>query len=155
MVSFTQDSELSLDICGEDLDPFPFPSETHGTAVAGVIAGVKSNANCGAGVAHNAIFGSKCILQVYACILLCILNFTLVGIRLISCPISDIDIANALTYKNDIVDIYSNSWGPKDDGGTVNGPGLMLQAVIQNEVEQVTSTVGMYKKIAYVLTLTG
>lgn len=66
-----------------------------------------------------------------------LLNFTTAGVRLTACFVSDIDIAIALTYRNDIVEIYSNSWGPIDDGSTVGGPGLMLQMVLQNAVEQV------------------
>ena len=155
IVSFTQDSDFSRDFCDKDLDPFPGPAETHGTSVAGEIASVKSNANCGTGVAYSAVFGSKCILQVYACILLCVSNFTLVGIRLIACPISDIDIANALTYRNDIVHIYSNSWGPKDDGGTIAGPRQTLQMVLQNAMEQVILYIGRCGKVSTPLTITG
>lgn len=51
---------------------------------------------------------------------------------------SDINIANALTYRNDIVQIYSNSWGTRDDGSSVDGPGPMLQMVLQNAVEEVS-----------------
>lgn len=65
------------------------------------------------------------------------LTFTTAGIRLTACSVSDINIANALTHRNDIVQIYSNSWGPIDDGRTVDGPGLMLQVVLQNAVKQV------------------
>ena len=68
LISFTQDSGISTDICGGDPDPSPGPSETHATAVAGEIVSVKSNAVCGAGVAYNAIFGGKCI--VYQAVLL-------------------------------------------------------------------------------------
>lgn len=35
--------------------------------------------------------------------------------------------AKALTYANDLVDIYGGSWGPKDDGQTVDGPGVLGQ----------------------------
>ena len=75
----------------------------------------------------------------YLCIhaIRCILILTSAGIRLTSCYVSDVDIANALTYKNDMVQIYSNSWGPGDNGILVSGPSPMLQGVLQSAVEQV------------------
>ena len=135
LIFLIQDSGISTDICGQDSDPSPGPSETHATAVAGEIVSVKSNAVCGTGVAYNAIFGGKYI--VHQCILLHTFQFTPVGIRLIACPVSDFDIADALTHRNDIVDIYSNSWGPSGNGNTVGGPGPVLQMVLQTAVEQV------------------
>ena len=47
------------------------------------------------------------------------------GIRLISSSPSDADEASALTYKLAINSVYSNSWGPNDDGRTLEGPGLL------------------------------
>jgi hypothetical protein len=32
--------------------------------------------------------------------------------------------ANGLKYKRDQIDIYSNSWGPLDNGYSVKGPGI-------------------------------
>ena len=59
-VSLTQNSDVSLDLCDNDFDPFPGSrSERHGTSVAGEIISGKSNPFCGTGVAYNAIFGSK------------------------------------------------------------------------------------------------
>ena len=51
--------ETSTDICGNDQDPFPFPGETHGTAVTGEIVGARSNGQCGTGIAYNALVGSE------------------------------------------------------------------------------------------------
>jgi hypothetical protein len=31
--------------------------------------------------------------------------------------------ADALSHASDYIDIYSSSWGPDDDGRTVEGPG--------------------------------
>ena len=55
-----QVAEASLDICGNDNDPFiSSNSESHATAVAGEIVGAKSNGVCGTGIAYNAHVGSK------------------------------------------------------------------------------------------------
>eukprot|EP00731_Ephydatia_muelleri_P010773 Em0005g1359a len=90
----------------------PFPGETegkcysHGTSCAGEVGMTKSNSYCGAGVAYNAGIS---------------------GIRLIGkTGITDIQVANALSHLNNDIHIYSNSWGPTDDGMTVQGPGTVL-----------------------------
>ena len=45
--------------------------------------------------------------------------------------------ASSLTFENDIVDIYSNSWGPADDGQTVDGPGVLTKIALQTGVQEV------------------
>ena len=47
------------------------------------------------------------------------------------------DEANALSWQGDVVDIYSNSWGPSDDGFTVAGPGTLLQMTLETSVQEV------------------
>jgi hypothetical protein len=37
------------------------------------------------------------------------------------------------------VDIYSASWGPNDDGKTVEGPGRLAQEAIERGIQQVKS----------------
>jgi len=37
-----------------------------------------------------------------------------------------------LSYKRDLIDIYSNSWGPGDRGFEVKGPGPLLKEVLEN-----------------------
>jgi proprotein convertase subtilisin/kexin type 1 len=44
----------------------------------------------------------------------------------------------ALGYAFDKVDIYSASWGPNDDGKTVEGPGRLAQEAIERGVQQVS-----------------
>lgn len=94
------------DFNGNDNNPTPQTSD-HGTSVAGV-AGARGNNNVGvSGVAPEA---------------------QLIGERLIEGATNDALEAQALSYKRDITDIYSNSWGPFDDGVTLEGPGPLLTA---------------------------
>ena len=48
--------------------------------------------------------------------------------------------ASALSYKSDIIQIYSNSWGPLDDGTKVEGPGRVVQQVFEDGAFMVSST---------------
>ena len=82
---------LSFDFNNNDSDPSPSSSDRHGTSVAGVAAGDGFN---GIGVSGSAP------------------DATLAGLRLISAPSTDQDEADALSYMNQDIDIYSNSWGP-------------------------------------------
>lgn len=96
-----------------DNDPDPTPVSTrdgHGTAAAGVAAAVKENGHCGRGVAPKA---------------------KLVGLRTIADSVTDLTEAQALTHNAiGVVDIYSCSWGPADDGATMIAPGpIVTQAL--------------------------
>ena len=61
------------------------------------------------------------------------------GIRLISSlqGATDADEAEALSWKNDVIDIYSNSWGPSDSGIVIAGPGHLTHRALQQGVETV------------------
>jgi hypothetical protein len=37
--------------------------------------------------------------------------------------VRDADEAAAMSWRNDVIGVYSNSWGPDDDGQTLEGPG--------------------------------
>ena len=114
-------SSYSYDWCGDDSDPEPTSSQPHGTAVAGVAAGVGNNdlditgAAFGAGIA---------------------------GHKLIACGFSGSTEANALSYNNQDIDIYSNSWGPSDTGDVLSGPGPITIAAIENSVYNGRSGLG-------------
>ena len=86
-------------------------SDWHGTACAGVAAARGSNAIGVSGAAPQA---------------------TLVGLRLIAGPADDAEEAAALTWRNDLIQIYSNSWGPDDDGQTLEGPGPATLSALQS-----------------------
>lgn len=89
-------------------DPYPYPRYTvnwfnsHGTRCAGEVVGKADNGICGVGVAYDA---------------------KVAGIRMLDQPyMTDLIEAKSMSYKPNVIDIYSASWGPTDDGKTVDGP---------------------------------
>ncbi|KLO19269.1 hypothetical protein SCHPADRAFT_899101 [Schizopora paradoxa] len=95
--------------------PLPKPvlfDDHHGTRCAGQIAAVKNDV-CGIGIAHKA---------------------KVAGIRILSGPISDVDEAAALNYGYDNTSIYSCSWGPPDDGRSMEGPSYIVQKAVVNGI---------------------
>ncbi|KAF9973404.1 pheromone processing endoprotease [Actinomortierella ambigua] len=116
-----------LDVTSEDLKPnffaagsydfndggaIPMPrldDDNHGTRCAGEIASVRNDL-CGVGVAWDA---------------------KVAGIRILSGEITNAQEAEAINYKFQENQIYSCSWGPKDDGIAMDGPrGVLLDAFI-------------------------
>ncbi|MFM6917896.1 MAG: S8 family serine peptidase, partial [Dolichospermum sp.] len=103
----------SFDFNGNDSNPTPSAGHGHGTSAGGV-AGARGNNSIGvSGVAYGA---------------------GLSGIRLIAGPANDQQEANALTYQLQSNHIYSNSWGPADNGLIKGAPGPLLLAALQNGV---------------------
>ena len=51
--------------------------------------------------------------------------------------ITDSTEARSLGLNPQHVDIYSSSWGPDDDGATVDGPGRLTRQVLKDGVEKV------------------
>ena len=111
----------SYDWCGDDSDPDPNSSDGHGTAVAGVAAGTGNNSIGVTGAAFGA---------------------SIAGHRLIACGFSDSTGADALSYHNGGIDIYSNSWGPFDSGDILDGPGPITIAAIEDSVYNGRSGLG-------------
>ena len=60
----------------------------------------------------------------------------LTGVALLGAN-SDMNEASSLTFENDIVDIYSNSWGPFDSGAIVEGPGELTRLALQSGANNV------------------
>jgi uncharacterized repeat protein (TIGR01451 family) len=93
-----------------DADP-NLNSDFHGTACAGVAAARGNNSAGVVGAAFEA---------------------TLAGIRLIGGPATDAQEATAMLHSNNVLFIKSNSWGPADDGKTLEAPGpLTTNALYQ------------------------
>ena len=45
--------------------------------------------------------------------------------------------AKALSFNRNYIDIYSNSWGPNDNGFEVDGPGRLTQIALEEGAEKV------------------
>ena len=54
-------------------------------------------------------------------------------------PITDSLEADALLFNNDYIHIKSSSWGPTDDGKTMEGPNKLTTAALKQGAEQVIS----------------
>lgn len=93
------------DINDSKKDPMPNmanPDNKHGTRCAGEIAAVADNNVCGVGVAYSSKIG---------------------GVRFLDGIVTDSLEGEALSFNRDYIHIYSASWGPTDDGKTMEGPG--------------------------------
>jgi len=99
-------------------DPYPYPRYTddwfnsHGTRCAGEVAGARDNGVCGVGVAYDSMVA---------------------GIRMLDQPyMTDLIEANSMGHEPNLIDIYSASWGPTDDGRTVDGPrNATMRAIVR------------------------
>ena len=109
------DPRASTDINGNDNDPMPQDNgdNKHGTRCAGEVAASASNGVCGTGIAYNASIG---------------------GVRMLDGIVNDAVEARALSLNPNYIDIYSASWGPEDDGKTVDGPGPLAKRAFLNGV---------------------
>ncbi|CAB4067962.1 PCSK2 [Lepeophtheirus salmonis] len=99
-------------------DPYPYPRYTddwfnsHGTRCAGEVSGARDNGICGVGVAYDSMVA---------------------GIRMLDQPyMTDLIEANSMGHEPNLIDIYSASWGPTDDGRTVDGPrNATMRAIVR------------------------
>lgn len=98
----------------EDLPTPKLSDDTHGTRCAGQIAAAK-NGVCGLGIAYHS---------------------RVAGVRILSGQITDTDEAAALNFGYDEVSIYSCSWGPRDDGRTMEGPDYLITKAMVNGVNR-------------------
>eukprot|EP01104_Vermistella_antarctica_P016919 TRINITY_DN5881_c0_g1_i1.p1 TRINITY_DN5881_c0_g1~~TRINITY_DN5881_c0_g1_i1.p1 ORF type:complete len:599 (+),score=122.66 TRINITY_DN5881_c0_g1_i1:131-1927(+) len=109
-------SESSYDFNFQNDDPMPYkggldskhrslPVDRHGTAAAGC-ATADEDGTCGVGAAPGA---------------------DAAGIRLIAEDCNDFQESEALSFRADLNDIYSCSWGPPDDGRRLEGPETLLK----------------------------
>ncbi|KAI9564477.1 hypothetical protein GHT06_008216 [Daphnia sinensis] len=100
------DAMASYDVNDGDEDPSPrydaTDSNRHGTRCAGEVAAQGNNSICAVGIAFDANIG---------------------GVRMLDGDVTDAVEARSLSHNSQHIDIYSASWGPDDDGKTVDGPG--------------------------------
>ena len=81
---------------------------------AGEVAASVNNNMCGVGVAYNSRIG---------------------GVRMLDGDVTDAIEAWSLGLARDFIDIYSSSWGPDDDGRTVDGPGPMAKKAFREGIK--------------------
>ncbi|MBC8039146.1 MAG: S8 family serine peptidase [Opitutaceae bacterium] len=96
----------------DDADPAPtLTGDDHGTAVAG-LAVARGNNDLGvSGVAPEA---------------------TLYGLRLIAEPTTDQEDAEAMAWKNDVIHIKNNSWGPSTNPSILGTAGSLWQSAVES-----------------------
>ncbi|KAM9497151.1 furin (paired basic amino acid cleaving enzyme) b isoform 1-T1 [Clarias gariepinus] len=113
------DPDASYDVNDRDSDPQPrytqLNDNRHGTRCAGEVAAAANNGVCGVGVAYSAKIG---------------------GVRMLDGEVTDVVEAQSLSINNQHIHIYSASWGPEDDGKTVDGPAkLAKESFLQGVTE--------------------
>lgn len=88
--------------------------DRHGTRCGGEVSAVKNDV-CGVGAAYDS---------------------QIAGLRILSKMITDADEALAMNYDFVHNDIYSCSWGPPDDGRSMEAPGILIKRAMQNAVQK-------------------
>ncbi|KAF2426497.1 hypothetical protein EJ08DRAFT_373680 [Tothia fuscella] len=107
--------EGSYDFNDQVDEPKPrLSDDQHGTRCAGEVAAAKNDV-CGVGVAYDSKVS---------------------GVRILSKAISDVDEALSVVYEYQKNDIYSCSWGPPDDGRTMEAPGILIQRAMVKAVRE-------------------
>lgn len=113
------DPDASYDVNDRDGDPMPrydYADENrHGTRCAGEVAAVFNNSLCVVGIAFNAKIG---------------------GIRMLDGDVTDAVEATSLSHNSQHIDIYSASWGPDDDGRTVDGPATLTKNAFERGITE-------------------
>lgn len=111
------DPEASTDLNGNDRDPYPNESDPinkHGTRCSGEIGGAINNGICGVGIAYNSKIGA---------------------VRMLDGDVTDAVEAGSLGLAPQHIDIYTNSWGPNDDGRTIEGPARLAMQAFENGIK--------------------
>ncbi|NWH25156.1 PCSK4 convertase, partial [Grus americana] len=130
-LSANYDPLASYDFNSNDPDPQPRytarDENRHGTRCAGQVAAAANNQICGAGIAYNARVG---------------------GVRMLDGPITDMVEAQSLSLHPQHIHIYSASWGPEDDGKTVDRPGVLAAEAFYRGVTKVSSVLASGTSLA-------
>ncbi|XP_075923026.1 proprotein convertase subtilisin/kexin type 6-like isoform X3 [Petromyzon marinus] len=113
------DPAASYDVNGNDWDPMPRydanNENKHGTRCAGEVAATANNSQCTVGIAYHARIG---------------------GVRMLDGEVTDAVEGAALSVGPQHVAVFSASWGPDDDGATVDGPGLLASTALLRGVRE-------------------
>uniref|UniRef100_UPI00358EFF79 proprotein convertase subtilisin/kexin type 7-like isoform X2 n=1 Tax=Myxine glutinosa TaxID=7769 RepID=UPI00358EFF79 len=107
--------EGSWDVLDEDPDPSPDHGKDngHGTRCACELVALANNSICGVGIAFDGRVS---------------------GVRLLGGRLTDHMEATAFGKHNQMNQVYSCSWGPDDDGKTIDGPRTLGQAALRRGV---------------------
>lgn len=62
---------------------------------------------------------------------------TCTGVRMLDGDVTDSVEAQSLSLRNNHIDIYSASWGPDDDGRTVDGPATLARKAFYDGITKV------------------
>jgi len=103
-------ASASFDFNDNDTNPEQLGGDSHGTSVAGVAVARGNNS--------TGVTGSAPLAQ-------------LAGLRLTGAATTDAQEAAALSFAPQTIDIYTNSWGPLDDGQRLAGPGALTLAALE------------------------
>ena len=63
--------------------------------------------------------------------------FCVLGVRMLDGDVTDSVEAKSLSYHPQHIHIYSASWGPDDDGRTVDGPATLARNAFYNGITKV------------------
>jgi subtilisin family serine protease len=107
---------VSYDHHDNDSDPSTYDHE-HGTSVSGIVGAAK-NSTCAVGIAYECNLGSVRLLN---------------GNRDMR---TDVEEATALSHEQNIVDVYTNSWGPSDTGNIVMGPRTLTKLTLEKGISE-------------------
>ncbi|XP_059861269.1 proprotein convertase subtilisin/kexin type 6 isoform X5 [Delphinus delphis] len=136
------DSYASYDVNGNDYDPSPrydaSNENKHGTRCAGEVAASANNSYCIVGIAYNAKIGGRpAIRSWFSDDLSPFLGQHPCGcIRMLDGDVTDVVEAKSLGIRPNYIDIYSASWGPDDDGKTVDGPGRLARQAFEYGIKK-------------------
>lgn len=112
------EQHASYDYNSNDADPAPRATwndeNRHGTRCAGEVAATANNSFCGVGVAPGSKVG---------------------GVRMLDGDVTDAVEAASLSLNPQDIDVYSSSWGPDDDGRTVDGPAKLARKAFSDGIQ--------------------
>ena len=110
---------------------------------------IHDNGVCGTGVAYSAtIAGTKqkivCFKHLFYVQRLnhekreCLIIIILIGFQVDFSHFLQSDEVKAFHHFNQVIQVYSNSWGPDDNGYTVQGPQTLTAAALVEGVQSVS-----------------
>lgn len=110
-----------------------------------MVASAANNSRCTVGIAYNARIGGTFFILILIGFVdaltkefVIFLHSTLcLGVRMLDGDMTDVVEAKSLSLRQHYIDIYSSSWGPEDDGRTLEGPGPLAKLALRNGILKV------------------